>query len=274
MVTFHDVIACLFPEYFTLKMRLWTSIFISNAVKIADRILTDSDSTQRDLKNLYPRRKMNTVTVYPSMDNKYHPVRDSRTLEKVRGHFHLPEEYILYVGTIEPRKNVVSVARAYALLPDVLQKRYKLVISGGLGWFSGSIIEEIRSVRTSGEIIMIGYAPHDMLPALYSMAALFVFPSFYEGFGLPPLEAMACGIPVITSGNSSLAEVVGDAGTIIEPTDIEQISREIGKLLEDEILRRSQIEKGYERAKKFSPEATASRILRVFRELKPDSDKI
>jgi glycosyltransferase involved in cell wall biosynthesis len=188
-------------------------------------------------------------------------------LEQTREHLSLPEEYILYVGTIEPRKNVTSIARAYALLPENIQKRYKLVISGGLGWYTESITNEIKSIRTPGEIKMIGYSPHDMLPALYNMASLFVFPSFYEGFGLPPLEAMACGVPVITSGNSSLTEVAGDAGLIIDPTNVEQISNGMQKLLEDENLRKSLMLKGIERAKIFTPYSTASQIIGVFEEL-------
>lgn len=267
VVTIHDVIACLYPEYFTLKMRIWNRIFISNAVRIADRILTDSDSTRHDIERLFPGLKLQMLTVYPSIDSKYHTINNDSLIEITRKNLDLPSNFILYLGTIEPRKNVLAIVRAYALLPQQLQVRYGLILCGRLGWLSDPIATEIKALRSQGKIRMIGYVPHEALPVLYNMADLFVFPSFYEGFGLPPLEAMACGVPVITSDVSSLPEVVGNAGIMIDPAEIGQLAEAMEKVLGNEKLRKSMITKGYERVKKFSPEYTASQILRVFGEM-------
>jgi glycosyltransferase involved in cell wall biosynthesis len=267
VVTIHDVIAYIFPQYFTMKMRLWTKIFISNAVNLADKILTDSDATQRDLTNLFPGKKMPLQTVYPSLNEKYRRIGDQATLQHAREQLQVPVNFILYVGTIEPRKNVLSIAQAYALLPEHLQKEYTLILSGGRGWFSDPIIEQIESLKLHGNIRMPGYVPHNLLPSLYNLATLFVFPSLYEGFGYPPLEAMACGVPVITSDRSSLSEVVGNAGKMVDPTDVNKLAKEMQQILENEPLRQTMITKGIERAKKFSAEATASQIMNVFDEV-------
>lgn len=259
-----DVIGFVHPETFTPKMRLWQRIFVANAVRIADSIITISESTKRDILKLF-RYDPSKIHVTPlSVDPDFHPNHDRAIVDGVRRRYALPEQFVLYVGTIEPRKNVAGIARAYAQLPVHVQQQFPLVIAGARGWYAGAIFEEISTLGISDHIREIGFVEAQDLPTLVSMAKLFVFPSLYEGFGYPPLEAMASGVPVITSSVSSLPEVVGNAGILVDPTDYGALCAEMNRVLTDEKLHVELKEKGLQRAKEFSWRKTAQMTLRVF----------
>ncbi len=172
--------------------------------------------------------------------------------------------YILYVGTLEPRKNITTLLKAYAQLPKQTQNRFPLVLAGGKGWLIEQLEKKITNLGIATTTILTGYVPSQNLPALYSGASSFVFPSLYEGFGLPPLEAMACGTPVITSNVSSLPEVVGDAGVMIDPYDVNRLKSEIERLIEDTAHRNTLSKLGLERSKQFTWEACARETLNVY----------
>lgn len=263
VVTIHDVVSAILPNRFTLKMRMRQALFNRNAAARADRIIVDSVCTKRDFVRVYGPLRQDISVVLLSVDERYARVTDAAVLQRVRQRYVLPESFMLYVGTIEPRKNISGLARALALLPENVRRQFPLVVCGALGWHSRAILEEIRALAISDSIQLIGFAEHEDVPALYSLATLFVYPSLYEGFGYPPLEAMSCGVPVITSNTSSLPEVVGEAGIMVDPRDDAALARGIQRVLEDADLQLSLSRKGIERAKQFRWESTAARTLAV-----------
>jgi alpha-1,3-rhamnosyl/mannosyltransferase len=173
--------------------------------------------------------------------------------------------YILYLGTLEPRKNISALLEAYSFLPKKTQASFPLILAGGKGWLMDNLEDEIRRLDIASRTVLTGYVPRKDLPALYSGAAVFVYPSLYEGFGLPPLEAMACGTPVITSNVSSFPEVVGDAGIMVDPYDVKRLRDEIERVLEDSSLRASLGSRGLARAKQFTWENCARQTLDVYK---------
>jgi glycosyltransferase involved in cell wall biosynthesis len=268
IVTIHDLIGHVYPEYFTKKMRLWQRLFIDNAVRMADCIMLDSMATLNDLKKFYPSTDTSkTHVVYPDLDARFGPVNDVDALARVRTKYSLPEKFVLYVGTVEPRKNVGGLAQGYALIAESLRRECPLIIAGGLGWYADDILKEIASLNAGGDIRRIGYVDDADLPALFNCAHVFAFPSHYEGFGYPPLEAMACGVPVISSDRSSLPEAVGDAALIVDPDTPRQIAMELTRLLTQPELREELKQKGYERASMFRRNRCALDTLDLFEQL-------
>jgi len=205
------------------------------------------------------------------VDARFQPITDPDTLARVRNRYGLPERFILYVGTIEPRKNLTTLLEAYAALTSrVSNLQYPisnihLVIAGRKGWLYEGFFRRLRELGLEREVVFPGFVPDEDLPALYSAAELFVFPSLYEGFGLPPLEAMACGTPVITSNSSSLPEVVGEVGIMVEPRDVRALAEAMELVLTDEGKRREMREKGLRQAARFSWKRTAQETLEVYR---------
>ena len=183
----------------------------------------------------------------------------------LRRHALVADHYLLAIGTLEPRKNLISALKAYSLLSDNLRDRYPLVIGGMRGWLTDDLDRAIDPMIRKGQVRLLGFVPDSDLNALYSGARAFIYPSLYEGFGLPPLEAMASGTPVITSNRASLPEVVGDAGIQVEPLDIDQLSQAMQLLLEDDNLHRVLQQRGLERASRFTWEDTALKTYEVFR---------
>ena len=262
----HDLIGLLYPETFTPKMRLWQKVFVANAARVADRIITGSQATKNDFLRLYPSAASKTTVIYHSIDEDFRPTNDLKELERVRSAYKLPEKIVLYVGTVEPRKNVTSLARAFALLPDSLRNKFTLVIAGKPGWFVESIRAEIARLQLGDRVRFIGYVERRDLPSLYQLATVFAYPSIYEGFGFPPLEAMSCGVPVLCSNTSSFPEVVGDAAIMIEPHNVDQMSKELQKLLSSPAFRDELRKKGFAQARRFDARKTAEETLRVLEE--------
>ena len=185
--------------------------------------------------------------------------------KRVMSHYGLTYgSYLLYVGTLEPRKNITALLQAYALMPKRTQSCFPLILAGGRGWLMDHIEDEINRLGIASTTRITGYVLSKHLPALYSGAKVFIYPSLYEGFGLPPLEAMACGTPVITSNVSSLPEVVGDAGILIDPHDINRLKSEIEHLIEDSSQRNLLRNLGLERSKQFTWEACARKTLDAY----------
>jgi len=264
VVTIHDVIAILFPQYFTPKMRMWVRFFVWNALTVADSVITDSNSTRNDLVSLSPHVKDRTTVIYPELDHAFRPVKNSRKLAAVRKQYSLPANFVLYVGTLEPRKNIPAIVQAYSQLPKRLKMTYKLVLAGGRGWYSEEIETTIKTLGLSDSVLLPGYIAHDDLPALYSLATVFVFPSIYEGFGYPPLEAMACGVPVICSRTSSLPEAVGDAAILVDPRSHMDLLDALKRVLQTPSLRQRLRKKGLRRARTFGWKKCAQETLALF----------
>ncbi|MEI9476730.1 MAG: glycosyltransferase family 1 protein [Deltaproteobacteria bacterium] len=221
-----------------------------------DTIITISEFSRKEIINLLNVRPEKIYVTPLGVDRAFTP-----GTQQIR---ELPDRYILFLGNLEPRKNLPVLVTAYTSLPEKLQERYPLVIAGAKGWHNHELNKTLLSLQKKERIIMTGYLPQETLPNLYRRASLFVYPSLYEGFGLPVVEAMASGVPVLTSNTTSLPEVVGDAGLLVDPYDVNDLREGMLKLLEDEKERNEMSEKGLERAKLFSWEKCARGTLSVY----------
>ncbi len=266
VVTCHDLISVFFPENLPLASRLFYSQWEPFSYRKASKIIAISEHTKKDLMAFLkiPEEKIRVIRLAASSD--FRPVKSPKILKKVQKKYRTGADYILDVGTLEPRKNLPFLVRAYALAVregvDV-----KLVITGKKGWYFEGLFKLVDDLNLKDRVIFSGYVAEKDLPALYSGARAFVFPSLYEGFGLPPLEAMACGTPVISSSTSSMPEVIGKAGILISPKDERVWARNILKILHDKALGRTLSQMGLRQAKKFSWEETARQTIDVYQEV-------
>jgi glycosyltransferase involved in cell wall biosynthesis len=245
----HDVSYKLFKDAYKTMYRAYHSFMLNRVMKIADRVITGSDIVKDSLVSLYPRYRNKIVRIYDGVDSRFVRSEDGKK-----------EDYILYVGSLNPRKNYEGVIKAFLKIKDNIP--HKLLIVGA----NPGIYKTELSIQ-SERVIFKGSVNDEELISLYQKASLFLFPSFYEGFGLPVLEAMACGCPVVTSNTSSLPEVAGDAAILVDPKDQERIADAALKVLTDQGLREKLIAAGFERAKMFTWDKTAAGLKGIFKEL-------
>lgn len=258
IATVHDLGFKYFPQAHPTSQRLyldWTTRYSANRANI---ILADSQATADDLHKYYGTSPTKIRVVYPGVDK---PVVGD--IEAVRQKYKLPERYFLFIGTLQPRKNIARLVQAYALW----RKQHpndptELVLAGGQGW----LYDPAWTAGVEG-IHLTGYIDDVDKGALYAGALALVFPSLYEGFGFPALEAMSCGTPVIASNTSSLPELVGDAGLLVDPLNIEAIASAMSQVATDENLRQTYQQRGYEQVKKFTWETAATQLLAAFESL-------
>lgn len=261
VVTVHDLAFRVYPEQYPRAKQRYLDLLTGLSVRSAARVVTVSESTRRDVLRFYRVEPERVVTVPNGVDPAMVPVTDEGRLARFREVHGLPEEFILYLGTLQPRKNLVGLLRAYARAGV----EAPLVVAGGKGWMYEPVFAEVRALGIEGRVLFAGYADPEDLPLWYSAATAFVFPSFYEGFGLPVLEAMACGAPVITSDSSSLPEVAGDAALLVDPRDVDALAGAIERLMGSPGLRADLRERGLARAREFSWERTARETAAVYR---------
>jgi glycosyltransferase involved in cell wall biosynthesis len=271
ILTVHDLTFMRLPECAEMGLRAYLNKVVPLSIERADLVLADSQSTKNDLIELLDVSPDKIEVVYAGVEERFRPMEGEMALQRVKKRYGLDFPFILSLGTLEPRKNFTGLIEAYALLRGKGQGRgrrgLKLVIAGSRGWLYDEIFARVEELDLEDEVIFPGFVADKDLPALYNLAELFVFPSLYEGFGLPPLEAMACGTPVITSDRPSLPEVVGEAGLMVEATDGEALAGAMEWVLTDENLREEIREKGLEQAEKFTWEAAAEKLLDVYRRL-------
>jgi glycosyltransferase involved in cell wall biosynthesis len=261
-VTVHDLGYLHYPQAHTRWGRRYLQWSTAHNARTASQIIADSEATKRDLVE-YCRTPPERITVvYPGHDPTFAPVRDPVQLNNVRERYGVPGRYALYVGTLQPRKNLGRLLAACAYLARECQDVH-LVIAGKKGWLQESLLAQVRELGLQEHVHLTGYVPQRDLPALISGASVFVLPSLYEGFGLPVVEAMACGTPVICSRVSSLPEVVGDAALLIDPHDTADIARSIQRVLRDDRLQQDLTRKGLERASLFSWDRAAQQVLDI-----------
>lgn len=253
VVTVHDLSFLHYPQSFRPLNRSYLRVFAKLSVHRARRIVAVSESTKRDLVQSYGTPPDKVDVVYNGVDRTFRPLPADQ-VAAFRREAGLPERFILFVGTLEPRKNVVGLVEAYAQLP---KERPPLMLVGGKGWLYDEVFARVETLGLSSEVRFVGFVPTEALPLWYNAADLFVYPSVYEGFGLPPLEAMACGTPVITSTASSLPEVVGDAGWLLDPADPDALAAAMEQVLESKEQRVQMRAEGLTQAAKFSWEKTA-----------------
>jgi len=234
-------------------------------IERADAIIAISNHTKEDLIAHCDAAEEKIHVTHLAAGSAFREVDDEAELEKIREKYRLPPVFILFVGSLEPRKNVKTLLKAYSILKGSLKKDFPLVLAGGQGWLNSEIASFIKDTSLADRVHFTGYVEQADLPAVYSAATVFVYPSLYEGFGLPILEAMACGVPVITSRVSSMPEVAGDAAILVNPTDEAELADALKKVVEDRDLQQSLRVKGIRRAKAFSWERCAEQTLRVYR---------
>lgn len=262
VLTVHDLIGVLFPRNLPLVSRLYWSRWLPRTIRWADRIIVDSQHTQTDLNRLLGIAPDHIEVIPLGVSQDFHPVQDQNELESVRQRYNLPPEIILYLGTLEPRKGLDTLIAAFSAL-DADDAR-ELVIAGKRGWYTEPFFRQVEDLGLGRRIHFTGYVADADLPALYSLAQVFVYPSRYEGFGLPVLEAMACGLPVVCSNAASLPEVVGDAALLVAPDDIEALGAAITRMLNDGQLRGHMRARGLKRATQFTWAETARRTVQVY----------
>lgn len=265
VVSIHDLSFEHLPE--TFKRRSWAQLRLTvrRSARKATHILALSEHARADIVATYGISPDRVTAIPLAAADRFQPVVDERELQRVRHTYGIAGDYILTVGSIQPRKNLGRLIAAYARLrTDAKVGPPHLVIVGRQAWLVGETLRAIRDSGFSDSIILTGYVPDDDLPALYSGARCFVYPSFFEGFGLPPLEAMRCGVPVVAGNRTSLVEVVGDAGVLVDPLNPEAIATGLSQVLSDEDLRQELGARGLERSGLFNWRETAKRTLEVY----------
>ncbi|HLC45165.1 MAG TPA: glycosyltransferase family 1 protein [Patescibacteria group bacterium] len=271
VVTIHDLAIYREPNMFPSRQGFSIRYLVPRSIQRAERIIAVSESTKRDVIEFFKLPKEKVVRIYEGVDHdRFIGVgSDDAVAEHLKRTYGIKKKYILYVGTLEPRKNLIRLIEAYyqALQRGPsLMNQYQLVLAGSKGWLYEEIFEEVKSRNLEQHVMFLGYVPPGDLPNLYRLATVFVYPSIYEGFGLPVLEAMAAGTPVLTSSVSSLPELTGDAAVLVDPLDTEGMSEALEKLLKDTSFRASLAERGRRRAREFSWKKCATQTLQLYRD--------
>lgn len=268
VITVHDMVYKSFPETVQSRTKLMLDMGLKQSMRRADIIVTDSEFSKSEIVKYFPQHRKKIRVVPCGVDlQKFRPCEDSEKIQQVKKSLDINGEYFLYLGTIEPRKNLERLIRAYYVLAKKLKNPPKLVLAGGKGWLYDSIFRRVKALKLEKQVIFTEYVPSEDITALMSGALAFVFPSVYEGFGMPPLEAMACGVPVLCSNCASLPEVVGDCAVLCDAYSVKSIAKGLYRLYSDKKLRKDLSVKGLQRAKQFSWEKSAERLYNVYKEL-------
>lgn len=264
VVSIYDLSFLAVPELCSPKIVGPFSKGVRRFAREADAVMACSEATKRDIVTRLDVDPAKVAVAAGAVDEGFGPMEASAARTYVAERYGVEGPYILFVGTLEPRKNVPGLLRAFGRLAREFP--HKLVLVGPVGWNTGGIFETLASLHLDDRIVRVGYVrSHDELPAFYSAADAFVFPTFYEGFGLPVLEALTCGCPVVTSPNSSVPEAAGDAAQYADPRDSDAIAAAVGRVLGDAALRASMVAKGLEHARGFSWAGCAATTLAVYR---------
>ncbi len=269
IVSIHDLSFEHLPHTFNRRSRTQLRLTVRHSAKRAARILSLSEHTRQDIIDTYDIDSERVTAIPLAAPDHFGPVSDERELQRVRNIYGIDSDYVLSVGAIQPRKNLARLVKAYASLraKNQVSKLPKLVLVGKCAWLYDDTLRALEESGVKDSVILTGYVPESHLPALYSGALCFVYPSYFEGFGLPPLEAMKCGTPVIVGNATSLPEVVGDAGLTVDPFDVDAIAAAIERLINDSVFRNALSVKGLERSRLFDWRDTARRTLNVYEEV-------
>jgi glycosyltransferase involved in cell wall biosynthesis len=266
VVTFHDMTFLLYPQLHTRTKRLFFPWMMRMSARRADAIIADSDSTRRDAMKILQIPAEKIVTVPLGIGEEFHPVTDVDLLEDCRRRYNLPQTFLLYVGLVEPRKNLPLLLEAYARLSQQ-EDAPPLIVVGRFGWMVEDVFRQIEALHLQERVHFSGYIPDQDLPLVYNLAQSLLYPSRYEGFGFPPLEAMACGTPVITTAVSAMQDQVGDAGLLIPPQDELALFEAMRRLSNDRVLREDLSVRGRRQAEKFTWNQTARKTLNIYQQV-------
>lgn len=263
-VTIHDMTFFNYAEHHTILKRIYFPLMIKYAARQADIIFADSENTRQDIIRILKTKSDKIKTVHLGVEDIFFEKRTKEEIKQILNKYNLDKKYILFVGTIEPRKNIPALIRAFA---RIQRKNIDLVICGKLGWMYDSIFSTMQTEKISNRVKLIGFVPDEDLPSIYAGAEVFVYPSFYEGFGIPIVEAMASGCPVITSNISSTKEIAGDAALLFNPNDDEELTDAIENLLNNKNLNKQFRLFGRLRAQIFKTKRTAELVLKSYEDL-------
>jgi glycosyltransferase involved in cell wall biosynthesis len=262
VITIHDLITFDYPELCQKESVLYFKLLLKHSVKKATKIIAVSETVKNDILKHFDVSPSKIEVIYHGIGPIFKRTIDETILYK----YHLPKKYILFVGNIEPKKNLERLVRAFDLMKRTKKLKHKLVIVGKKGWNYKSVFRIIDELYISGEVIFTGYVPEEDLPTIYSIADIFVFPSLYEGFGFPPLESMACEVPVLISDKGALPEITGGICLQIDPYCIDEIAEGMYRLLTNIKLRERSIQQGKEWVKQFSWEKAAMETYMIYKQ--------
>lgn len=266
VITIHDLNFLHYPQFLTAESRRYYNRQIEWAVVRADHILADSQATRSDLISLLHVPPAKVTVVYLAAAPAFRPLPEVEA-RQMAARYGLEPGFLLFVGTMEPRKNLPGLLQAYRLVLDAEGTAAPLVLVGGKGWLYDEVFERVEMLRLADQVRFLHDVPDADLPAIYSAASVLAMPSFYEGFGLPALEAMACGTPVVVANRASLPEVVGDAGLLVNPDDPEDIARALIRVLTEASLPAQMRELGLVQASRFTWERTARATFTVYQQV-------
>ena len=266
IITVHDLSFEFYPHFFSVKRQLWHKfIKPKKLIDSFDRIIAVSKNTKNDLVDLYHIPSEKIKIIYSGIDhNLYQPLdKNDLKFKQLKNRYQLPEKFILFLGTLEPRKNVTGIIEAFNLLKANYPQFSDLflIIAGEKGWHFEKIFELAKNSPFTKQIFYLDYINRQEKPLLYNLAEIFIFPSFYEGFGFPALEAQACGLPVIASANSSFSEILGASAFLVNPDHIEELASSLYQILSNQELRQGLVNKGLENSQRFSWDKCAKETL-------------
>lgn len=265
VVTIHDLIAIHFEQDIPLGSRLYFGRWMPYSYRYADHMIVISEHTKRDVIDLLQIPEEKLTVIYEAVDTVFKPIADTDQLAAVRAKYGTGERFLLHVGTLNPRKNLEFLVTVFAeVRKKVRGANWKLVITGKKGWYYEGLFETVRRLGLERSVVFTGYVDDKDKPLLYNAASIFTFPSLYEGAGLPPLEAMSCGVPTVSSNTSSLPEMVGQGGILLSPTDVAGWAKALVSLMTDASFRRELGGRGRKQARRFSWERTARETIRVY----------
>ncbi len=266
VVTIHDLAFVRYPDLFRPARRIYQRTFTERSARVARVIVADSESTRQDIIATFDVAPERVRVIYPTVSPDFQPNRDPAALAAFRTRHGLPERYLLYLGTLEPRKNLITLVEAYARLRVEDEGAPPLVLAGGKGWYYETLFERVRALGLERYVTFAGYVSREEQALWYAGAALFLYPSLYEGFGLPVAEALACGVPTITSDVSSLPEVAGAVAIQVPPTDVQRLAQAMRDALVDCTLRQRTAVEGPQWTRRFSMDHLARQYAAVYHE--------
>jgi glycosyltransferase involved in cell wall biosynthesis len=269
VTSIHDLSFEHLPETFKWRSHTQMKITIRRTARNAAHIVTCSEYSRQDIIDTYKIAPEKVTTIPLAAADRFRPVTDETELMRIKQKYDLPGDFILGVGSVQPRKNLVRLIEAYSILSDK-RDLPPLILVGKKAWLFEDSLKAAVEHGVEDKVRFTDFVPDDDLPGLYTLSTCFVYPSFFEGFGIPPLEAMQCGSPVITGNRTSLPEVVGDAGILVDPFDVTSIADAIDRVLSDSQLRGELRQKGFERAKLFSWKRSARETLDIFEKVMND----
>ena len=261
VATIHDLSFIRFPHMFRPANRLYLTIMTRLSARRARRLIAVSEHAASESVDLLGTPREKVTVVYHGVDEVFRP-RSASEVDEFRRRKGLPEDFVLFVGTLEPRKNLVRLIEAFAQIDE---GRYQLVLAGGKGWLYDDLFTRVEELGLGDAVLFPGYVPNEELPLWYNAASAFAYPSLYEGFGMPVTEAQACGTPVLTSNVSSLPEAAGEAALLVDPYDVDALASGLKRMLGDQALRKHLRDEGLARARAFTWARTARETAQVYR---------